>query len=285
MPEVAFRECAFFRIWCVVELAAAVSFEKPVVMLIGRADESGIFVPNRRMIGQLYNLIDVRRAAASVEADRVRELANVNSQVGGADEVNSLARRALMCAKYAMDQPDILRAAMGDLKPLLALTTKEEREDIMQRASAAGYLAVVLAMLDNGADVNAATPSGGMGALTGLMKAAQGGHLPVVKALLTKGAHVNMASERGFTALMIAAYGGFLPVVQELLAAKGADVNQATSMGTALGRAAETGHLLVVKTLLAKGADVNIVDREGNTAAEMARKYGHMAIASLLDAK
>ena len=67
---------AFFRIWCVVELSAAVLYAKPVVMLIGGAGEaSGGFEPNKGMIRNLYHAVDVRKAAASVEADRVRELA------------------------------------------------------------------------------------------------------------------------------------------------------------------------------------------------------------------
>jgi hypothetical protein len=36
VPEEAFRTCTFFRLWCVVELAAALKYHKPVVMLVAR---------------------------------------------------------------------------------------------------------------------------------------------------------------------------------------------------------------------------------------------------------
>ena len=41
VPEEAFRTCAFFRLWCIVELAAALRYSKPVVMLVGAAAEEG----------------------------------------------------------------------------------------------------------------------------------------------------------------------------------------------------------------------------------------------------
>ena len=38
VPDIAFQMCAFYRVWCLVELNAALGGRKPVVMLIGTAD-------------------------------------------------------------------------------------------------------------------------------------------------------------------------------------------------------------------------------------------------------
>jgi hypothetical protein len=80
LPQ-ALRTCAFFRVWCLVELVSALRAGRPVVMLVGNADSAtGAFRPNRGMIANLYRLVDVRSAIASVEADRVRILHDL--QVG-----------------------------------------------------------------------------------------------------------------------------------------------------------------------------------------------------------
>ena len=130
VPEVAKRVCAFCRVWCVVELGSAVAFEKPVVMLVGAASADGSsFEPNGAMLPNLYLMTDVRKAVASVEADRVRELANVEAQEGGADAVNSLARGACLGAGSCMHRRDILAAAVGNLAALDELESKEARED------------------------------------------------------------------------------------------------------------------------------------------------------------
>ena len=120
-----------------VELAAAVKYEKPVVMLIGEASADGTaFAPNDAMIDNLFFMTDVRQAAASVEADRVRELRNVEEQEGGADAVNTLARGAVMGALWCMKRRDILAAVVGNMEPLRALKATEERNEAMRcRAS------------------------------------------------------------------------------------------------------------------------------------------------------
>ena len=180
VPEVAKRVCAFCRVWCVVELGSAVAFEKPVVMLVGAASADGSsFEPNGAMLVNLYVMTDVRKAVASVEADRVRELANVEAQEGGADAVNSLARGACMGAGSCMARRDILAAAVGNLAALDELESKEAREEAMRCAAAGGYADVVRALLDKGADVNAADKDGD----TALSCARMGEHEEVAKFL------------------------------------------------------------------------------------------------------
>lgn len=44
--QAALRACAFFRVWCVVEVVAALRRGKPTVMMVGRAAKDGSFEPN-----------------------------------------------------------------------------------------------------------------------------------------------------------------------------------------------------------------------------------------------
>ena len=74
VPPEAKELSAFFRVWCLVEMAAALQAAKPVVLLVGKAasGEALRFEPNRAMLGSLFFIIDIRQAAASREEDRVR---------------------------------------------------------------------------------------------------------------------------------------------------------------------------------------------------------------------
>ena len=50
LPAEVTGMCAFFRAWCLVELAEALRARKPVVMLIGELDPSGAFVLRTEMV-------------------------------------------------------------------------------------------------------------------------------------------------------------------------------------------------------------------------------------------
>ena len=73
-----------------MELVTALREGKPVVMLVGAADETGAFVPNTEMLIKLFFSVDVAQAAATVEEDRVRILGDVQREFGF-DKVNTLA--------------------------------------------------------------------------------------------------------------------------------------------------------------------------------------------------
>lgn len=161
VPEVARQLCAFFRVWCLVELAAALEAKLPVVMLVGgsrfiHADASAAtlgdstgtnsavaaaeqlsFVPDAGMLNRLYWLIDISQAAATVDADRVRILEEV-AVSPGIDALNSLARGAAAGAETYMHERELLAAVLGDSAPLAAL--EEPARSRALRCAAAGGL-------------------------------------------------------------------------------------------------------------------------------------------------
>ncbi|MEW6322742.1 MAG: ankyrin repeat domain-containing protein [Acidobacteriota bacterium] len=121
-------------------------------------------------------------------------------------------------------------------------------------------VAAVRALLQQGADVNAAQGDG----MTALHWAAERGHAELAGMLLYAGANVQAVTRIGaYTPLHLAARAASLPVVQALLSA-GADVTATTTNTgvTPLHLAAAAGHAGIVTALVEKGADVNARERE-----------------------
>ena len=101
-------------------------------------------------------------------------------------------------------------------------------------------------------------------------KAAKNGQNSVVQTLINAGANVNTADPSGRTVLMLASRTGQNSVVKTLIAA-GADVNAVNKTGwTALMSASRTGQNSVVQTLIDAGANVNAVTKNGHTALTVA---------------
>jgi ankyrin repeat protein len=138
---------------------------------------------------------------------------------------------------------------------------------------------VVQRLLREGADPNAALPSG----QTVLMTASLSGNRDAVGALLAAGARVNSTETvKGQTALMWAASEGHRDVV-EMLIARGADVNaRSMSQFTALLFASRGGDTRLAQTLLAAGADINAKAADGNTPLLVATFRGHVDLARAL---
>jgi len=111
------------------------------------------------------------------------------------------------------------------------------------------------------------------------------GKCPCVRALVNSGADVNAArTDNGCTPMFVAAEKGHLEVVRVLVEA-GADVNAAktTDAATPVFIAAEKGHLEVVRVLVEAGADVNSVrTTDGVTPVFMAAQNGHLEVVRAL---
>ena len=137
----------------------------------------------------------------------------------------------------------------------------------------------VLALLNEGVDVDAARPDGA----TALLWAAHWDDVELVERLLRAGADVNAADDHGVTPLERAAENASVAMVEMLLAA-GADVHARQTSGlTPLMTAARTGSVDVVQALVRVGADINAaVTATGSTALMWAVSERHPAIVHAL---
>ena len=130
--------------------------------------------------------------------------------------------------------------------------------------------AQVLALIKNGADVNALDENGA----TPLSKACRWNYVGIVKILLANGATVDAPrSKTGRTPLMVAnAYLSGITVTK-LLVEHGANVNASADDGTTvLMFAAKYSKSDNVEYLLAHGADATAVDSKGRNALEYAQR-------------
>jgi hypothetical protein len=144
-----------------------------------------------------------------------------------------------------------------------------------------GHLQCVLALLEAGAPVEQAKPSGD----TALMLAGVNGHVKCVRALLEARAQVEQAKPDGTTTLMLACQNGHLDCVRALLEA-GAPVEQAKPDGTsALMMAGREGHTECARALLEAGAPAEQAKPDGTTALMLACREGNFGrVRGLLEA-
>ena len=91
------------------------------------------FMPFAGLMMVLDNLvysIDVRQAHASVEADRIRILKEIEEGAGAA-ALNAMAIGAMNSAQYAVDQPAVLSAAFGDSTALDKLHKRKALDEAL----------------------------------------------------------------------------------------------------------------------------------------------------------
>ena len=138
------------------------------------------------------------------------------------------------------------------------------------RASAAGRVPELTALLKEGADPNARAAKD----RTALTFASAGGHTEAAQVLLDAGAKVDAKDEFGYTALIHAAGQGHAATV-ELLLARGAKPNRkASGRVTPLLEAASSGSADVVEALIRSGAKVNATRERRRTALMFAAASG-----------
>ncbi|MGE0394413.1 MAG: ankyrin repeat domain-containing protein, partial [Vicinamibacterales bacterium] len=135
-----------------------------------------------------------------------------------------------------------------------AAATLPSGETPLMTAAHAGKAGTIGVLLEHKATVDAKERAKGQ---TALMWAVSAGHLDAARALLDGGADANAASASGFTPLMFAARAG-VPALADLLLVRGARINAAAGDGaTALHVAVVRGHVDLALFLLARGADPN----------------------------
>ena len=149
-------------------------------------------------------------------------------------------------------------------------------------AAQSGYLSIVLALLDAGADPSLGTTNHDT---TPILIASSNGYLEVVRALLEAGADPSVATTDGWTPLYVASQKGHLDVVQALLNGGADPAKEKPSNGcTAIYIAAQEGFVGVVKTLIAAGANPTIQRSNMSTPLAAALKQGHLECARVIEA-
>ncbi len=161
---------------------------------------------------------------------------------------------------------------------------KKGNTALMQAASH-GYLSIVKLLKEKDAFINAMNNDG----VTALQLAAANGHTEIVRYLISQGADVNACDLAGNRALSLAAKGGHLDIVKLLVAAKAdvnaIDKAGNTPLSTlAMQKHALASHDAIVNYLIDQGANVNTVNAKGQTALHLAAKKGgnHLNIIKLL---
>ena len=106
----------------------------------------------------------------------------------------------------------------------------------------------------------------------------------LVKQLVEDSKNVNQYNEFGISLLQVASHKGNYEFV-DLLIENGADINYYTkdSQETALTFATSAGHTEIVKLLIHHGANINHKKSNGDTAIDIAQKFGHNSISILFN--
>merc|ERR1719473_1865209 len=195
-----------FRLWCVVELHAALEAGIAVVIRAGKAAREGDAVKfdtegAPRMLNNLSRMIDVERAECAVPADKVREMDLVRKGKG-VETVNKRVAGAVLGGVASAQQQDLAvdAAACGEPEALRALP-RDRVEKALKAAAAGGRPAAVEELVARGV-VDLASE------YYPLYIAASGGHREVVAALIAARANVDLAKNDGTTPLLIAADKG-----------------------------------------------------------------------------
>jgi len=155
-------------------------------------------------------------------------------------------------------------------------------KSLFLQAALEGDVEKVSSTLEAGIDINTVDEN----QHTALMLAAYNGHHHVMKVLIDKGAKIEMVDGMNRTALMFASTGPFTQAVKMLINA-GANVNATDNQEkwTPVMMAAAEGQLEVVKLLVANGADLSMVDVDGESSLDFANSNGHAAVVSYIEAQ
>jgi len=151
-----------------------------------------------------------------------------------------------------------------------------------------GHLEVVKLLLESGKfDVN----QPGENRQTPLYAGCERGHLEIVQYLLDSACEldINEADNHQVTPLLIACEKGYYKIVDLLLSDRRTEVNHVDKENrTELWAAARCGNMPVVKRLLASNFDIDSQTKSAfwidKSPADIARRYGNIKIADLIDA-
>ena len=167
-------------------------------------------------------------------------------------------------------------------KTIKEIANIEFNTDQLMQSALNGEHKNVEAALNNGFDVNTIDAN----KRTLLMLASFNGHTELVELLIAKGSNVNLRDGVSRSALMYASTGPFAPTVNILLKA-GAEPNM-TDDGqnwTPAMMAAAEGQLEVLKVLVKNGADLEMVDVDGESPLYFAKSNGHSEVVKYIQSQ
>ncbi|WP_339044105.1 ankyrin repeat domain-containing protein [Cardinium endosymbiont of Tipula unca] len=154
---------------------------------------------------------------------------------------------------------------------------------LLARAVRIGNVAVVKELLKNNADINAIDQDG----LNVLHVAVRSGNVAIVKELLKNNADINAIDQDGLNVLHVAVRGGNVAIVKDLLKNNPQIINVVSKdeddNWTALHLATIHSNVKMVQALLeCSYIDINVIDRNSNTALDLAKQYNYKKCIKLL---
>ena len=301
-----------FRLWCIVEIAAAVNMKIPLVIKSGRAlkriggtyyfDISG----GLNMMNNLIYMVNAEKSKCANKEDFVREMNVITNMEGGVNGVNKIVEGVLSGAvisiKYNVLEVDA--AICGETESLFKLkmnslsSFKETKlaMHVFDAACSAGRVNVVRLLINKWiGKENDPLRKEKMEWLCKVIDysrvvwgVASGGHAEVLEMLL-KGVegvfNLNVSLENGSTALWEACHRDHLEVVHLLLQENDIKVNKprTTDGVTPLYTACELGHTSIVDLLLQHHAiNVNQPKKAGENPLYAACYQGYTSVVALL---
>ncbi|XP_062537482.1 uncharacterized protein LOC134205855 [Armigeres subalbatus] len=186
-----------------------------------------------------------------------------------------IARKALIDVEDEDGRTPLICASEEDHSEAVLLLIDEgagiERSDelgktAMHYAASNGRVDVLKTLIARKAKIDAQCEDG----WTPLHYAAEKGHIDAVALLLDKGADIELSGKYGTTAMHVAAYNGRVDVFEALVAVKARIVKFSTSLHCAV----LNGQIDAVVRLIDNGADIELLDKRGQTAMHYAASYG-----------
>ena len=119
-----------FRLWCIVEIAAAVKLEVPIVVKCGKIRKQrndNIYIYNTEggfgMMNNLSHMINAKESKCALAADFEREMNLVKLMDGGIDGVNKIVAGVVIgaCVSIGQNILEIDAAVCGENESLLTL--------------------------------------------------------------------------------------------------------------------------------------------------------------------